>query len=1201
MTEDSARTSSRVGQLLDSDRAMIPLALIGVFLLLSSVLIVGYVETRAEPEPNVDASLALDTTEASVQTVLRDSSQRAATTAAAQPVTEPADTEWGDVLDRSEGQFAADPFENYLRALIYLELNDDLALAEQERGEIETNVTLPAVDSPREFGDAIERVDIDNSGTELTVSISNVTVIATHAGEVIEQRETTVEATVFTPVMQLHDRVSEYQYALDEATLMERGFPQRFNARTYAIGWARGWAQNYHAPVGSVLANRHIEPAVNSAVYRTQQDIFGAADPNLHSAVRLGWTCMGLKDGKALFDEYMSERGGMEYASLQHNLERTGIASNDSSGASVSADAGGLCSGSQLLSTQTTDDPPESPDVMELIGGANPLEENETLEVGELASLPLTELADSTNDASFANATQRIFTIAGEVSADARSTGELELDVGCELGYRGGSVSRDGTYDVSTTVRNPVAFDDERYYEYESTIRVSVTAERTCYERDGNGTTEKRDTDSYVIDLTTTVGEKTDSPSAKIDELNPLSDISPSAKYQPTDWRGSQFANYQNAGKNVTASILGSTSTESHERWLDERMSNTNYERAPPGDRQFETTEAVELDYETLLDGFKLTAEMMEDIIELQETAADVSVEFDRREMVTDNPTSLLLDELEAKVKNEYIDESASHEYENVGEKALYEARYLYYLTLVEQLEGLETAHDEAIGSVDERIAGAGGSPENTTRALTQGIRAEQPAPPSLGSSNLTDTVSYEVSGSPTYLLSEQTVDTDSVPPVDQDVEFAPLKTRNENAIDMPYNEVTDGPLSTVMELMPGVSGSPDAELTLRMAGDVLAAGELAVEAHEGGRQSSRDDAYLTDVEEFESDVTQFETNVADALEEFETAVAAETVITLYPSPATECLVYEGSMPNDRSPDWQTCAEALSEHGDLDSVVPAAQWAVEDAVARALAPYDTAETALLIGQGNATEYIVENVTSELSDPEYRGYDGVVEQHDDGQWNHLVNSAVRSAVMTASATSVEVGSVDQAEALDERIQEALGEATTDVVEERVAGASEPIGETVGERWLGDSRGSKHRAARVPAGVPLLPIPGQWVATVNAWTVEVAGEYARFEVSTNAGTPAHGTETTYVREALDVSHEIAGEQRELGAVEPIAFDSRTTLVVITPPGVGVGDRDGENPECSPTYPHVGEVDPDDERPCTDQPLTGDNRSGSPMPSP
>lgn len=1195
MTEESTATASRIDRFSHSKRAMVPLAVIGVLLLLTSVMIVGYVETRDDPEPDVDATVALDQTEANTQAVVRDSSQRATEMAAREPMTAPSGTAWGGVLNGSADGLSDDPFENYLRALIYLEVADDLSLAGEQRGNVQTNVTLPAVTDATDFTDAVRRVNLADDGTELTVTLSNVSLTATYADEVIEERETTVDVTIVTPIMQLHDRVSEYQYAIDEAALTERGFTQRFNARTYAIGWARGWAQNYRAPVGEVMANRHIEPSANAALYRTQQDVFGAADPNLQNAVRLGWTCMGLKDGEALFDEYMDNRGGMSYGELQYDETSREFAYNDSFAVEVPEGAtGGLCSGAHFLLDQAIEQHPPSPEIIDLAGGTNRLQENETVAVDETAYLPLVELVDPDFQYSFANATQQVFTIEGYVDAETTTTERLDFQLGCGYGYRGGSISRDGSYEVTTVDRSPIPTDNERYYRYESEIRVTVDAERTCYEQDGNGTRSKEDTDSYTTAVTTTVGEEEASPFVQIDDVNPGSEVASKYTYSPgpTGWRSPAFNNFAGAEDEVTAGIFGGTSLESHEQWLDSQVAQTEYEEGPPTQQEFETTTVVELDYERLLGEFKLESEMADAVTELQEAAANVTTEFERKELVTGNPTSLLLEEIETEIKAAYIDESDSYQYENVGEKALYEARYMYYLTLVEQLKALEDAHGEATAELDSQLTDADDALGNATQFLTQGIREEEATPEAFATSELTENISYEVSGSPTYLLSEETVDTDRVPPVDQDVEFAPLRAKNENAIDMPYQEVLTEILQRVLDLVPGLSGTPDAQITLRMAGDVLAGGELALEAHERAQENERNDTYLTDADRFEHDLEVFEENVAESIETFETTVAEQTVAGLYPSPATECLVYDDLGLDERYPGWQTCYSLVDEQLELKPLVNSATEAVETGVTDALAPYDTAEAALLIGNGNATEPIVENVTRQLDDAEYRTHDEFTDRYEDDQWADLINSAVRPAVTTASATSVEIGSVEQAEALDETIQGALGNATRELTEQRVEEVSEVIGDAVGERWLGNTKGNKHRAARVPAGLPLLPIPGKWIATANGWNIEVAGEYARFEVSANLGTPADGTEMTYVRENRSVSHEIAGEEREIGSVEEISFDSQTILVVITTPGVGVGDRDSENPECSPTYPHVGEVDPDEETDCTGRENPGDD---------
>ncbi|PSP38678.1 hypothetical protein BRC66_05315, partial [Halobacteriales archaeon QH_2_66_30] len=141
-TADGTTVRERIGRLGTGRRARVPLALVGVLLLVTSVTVVGVMETREEPDPDVDASLAIDRTEAATQAALRDGAQRAAEIAAEQPMTAAADTEWGAVLDASEARedgafwrihprdagdrLPEDTFRNYLEALIYLEVRANL-------------------------------------------------------------------------------------------------------------------------------------------------------------------------------------------------------------------------------------------------------------------------------------------------------------------------------------------------------------------------------------------------------------------------------------------------------------------------------------------------------------------------------------------------------------------------------------------------------------------------------------------------------------------------------------------------------------------------------------------------------------------------------------------------------------------------------------------------------------------------------------------------------------------------------------------------------------------------------------------------------------------------------------------------------------------------------------------------------------------
>jgi hypothetical protein len=1179
MTDSQPSKTARLDQFLDSSRGRVPLAVVGVVLLVSSVLVVGYAATQDDPEPNTDAQLALEQTEANVQTVIRDSTRRATDRAAAEPLTAPAGSEFGSVLNDSDGKLAGDPFRNYVRALVYLDVRENLALAGREEGTVETTVTLPEITNATEFREAIGRVRLDGDETELDVALSNITITAISDGRVIERRETTVEVTVPIPLFGVHDRVSAYQRAIDEAPVYKPGFAQRFNARIYALGWARGWAQNYRAPVAEVLANRHIEPSANAALYRTQQDIFGAADPNLRSAVRLGWACMALKDGAAMFDNYAGDRG-LSYGDFSYDDEENTFAYNDSVQVPVPDDiAGGLCSGAHLLHDQFTEGHPASPSPVDLLGGTDLLGQTETVDVGELAYLPLAEMTNPAFEYSFEDAVQRVFTIEGAVDAETTVRENLDLEVTCDS-RSPGPVSRDTTRTVQTDNRTQPRETDEHYYEYHSRITVQVTANRTC--GTGESAVEVSDTDRYSMRVRTLVREEEASPTARIDDVNPGTAIAPAHKYRPgpAGWGPTAFPNYEGAPEQVTAAIVGGVSTERHQQWLDERLRQTNYEDGPPDVGVFETTEAVELDYDSLLGEASLTAVLTEDIIDLQERASAVETTYERRELLTGNPLRLLGQELNATLKTEAIERDSP--YESVGQKAVYEARYNYYQTLLDRLKDLESAHDTATGELTDRLSGVDDSLTNVTRFLQQGLSEDHQNRPTFTASNLTGPLSYEVSGAPTYLLSTETVDSDRVPAVDKGVEFAPLRIKNRNVIDMPYDDVINGILSTVAEWVPGLSGTPDATITLRMAGDVLSAGDIALAANEAGRTTPRNDTYLQESSQFETDLARFENNVEETLETFRTTVTEQTVAGLYPSPATECLLYD--QGDEDYPGEDQCAAVANEQDQLETQVAVATRAVESGVKAALGPYDTPESARLIGHGNITEYISENVTRELNASTFHPNGEFRNGYHDSHWVARVDSAVRPAVTTASALSVEIGTVEQAERLDEAMQAALTNATTDIVEGRAETASEQIGARVGERWLGNTQGTRPRVARVPAGLPLLPIPGKWIATANAWEVEVAGEYARFTVSTNMSTPTDTTGLTYVRENRTVTREIAGETRTLGRVEEIAFDAQTVLLVATPPGVGVGDRGGPDPECSETYPHVGRVDPDDERDCS-----------------
>lgn len=117
-----------------------------------------------------------------------------------------------------------------------------------------------------------------------------------------------------------------------------------------------------------------------------------------------------------------------------------------------------------------------------------------------------------------------------------------------------------------------------------------------------------------------------------------------------------------------------------------------------------------------------------------------------------------------------------------------------------------------------------------------------------------------------------------------------------------------------------------------------------------------------------------------------------------------------------------------------------------------------------------------------------------------------------------------------------------------------------------------------------GLPLVPLPTYWYASVNMRTVQVKGEYARFQVTATQGTPGSGPSTTYVRQVQPVFVTINGVDRRAGQVEAIDFESRTAIVSLTPGGtlmpkgsLGPGDLTSGSghalEECSKTWDYVG----------------------------
>ncbi|MFB6133033.1 MAG: hypothetical protein ABEJ44_06485 [Halanaeroarchaeum sp.] len=181
-------------------------------------------------------------------------------------------------------------------------------------------------------------------------------------------------------------------------------------------------------------------------------------------------------------------------------------------------------------------------------------------------------------------------------------------------------------------------------------------------------------------------------------------------------------------------------------------------------------------------------------------------------------------------------------------------------------------------------------------------------------------------------------------------------------------------------------------------------------------------------------------------------------------------------------------------------------------------------------------------------------------------NERDRAMVELRVATTAARTDEAVRVDEdpvAAATDQ-----LRSHVRDGVEQSVRVGTHSLATTVRQNAM------RSAAAKIPAGLPLTPIPGQWYATANVWLVSVEGGYERFVVESPRSTPIYGNGGTisYVRMAAPVRLDVDadGNRETIGRNEPIDLSVETGVFVVVPPGgAGVGDTDGQAIERSPGW--------------------------------
>ncbi len=220
-----------------------------------------------------------------------------------------------------------------------------------------------------------------------------------------------------------------------------------------------------------------------------------------------------------------------------------------------------------------------------------------------------------------------------------------------------------------------------------------------------------------------------------------------------------------------------------------------------------------------------------------------------------------------------------------------------------------------------------------------------------------------------------------------------------------------------------------------------------------------------------------------------------------------------------------------------------------DAVEAVANEYDsTGERAVAVGNGSYANHVASEMAARDD----------LSRSDEAALTASLRVATRSAAgrdaVRVPARFVEDTTSRAREHLRNRIEDAAEDGTERAVEEAA------------DRW------APRPVRSVGAGLPVAPVPGYWAATVNAWRVEVRGEYPEFTLHADVGPPGETFE--YVRTAGDVTVDAGGNEVTLGETEPVRFETGTVVVVAVPAGPpGVGDVDGTRDETSEGWPCPG----------------------------
>lgn len=259
----------------EDDRGRVPFALLGVLLLVGASTYAADLGARGVTERDRDVEAVLAGVERDLRPAIRTAVRDAAAAAARNPVTRPADTPVGRLLDDRT------VFRDALRLRIALTATGAVSAVRRRRDDAVATASLPPIRNVRALGRAMDGVTLRgvDGGRALRVTVRGVRLQASRDGRVVLTRRVTVTLTVRTPVLLLHDRVEGFERRLNRDPLEGPGLGRQLTVRLYPVVWARAYGQYAGAPIVDVLGNRHVALSTNAAVLSEQRRAFGRADP----------------------------------------------------------------------------------------------------------------------------------------------------------------------------------------------------------------------------------------------------------------------------------------------------------------------------------------------------------------------------------------------------------------------------------------------------------------------------------------------------------------------------------------------------------------------------------------------------------------------------------------------------------------------------------------------------------------------------------------------------------------------------------------------------------------------------------------------------------------------------------------------------------------------------------------------------------